>query len=237
MGLLDGHQTAPSTNREKCALLKDGVEVAFQDAKGVRRKQRLKVFDESSGELIKILARNHQYLGVNNAIQAVKERKQRDGKLGVFWHTQGPGKSYSMVFFTQKVHRRIGGNFTFLICADRDDLDTQIYKTYAGWGLADDESTRRVFGEYVSTYDFQRAVQDNATLPLYYDARGEKLGLAKDQQTIEQTFQQLLDLVHDLDEDEARIMKSGLDEETNAIFVHLMTAYPRLPSPGYAAAS
>jgi type I restriction enzyme R subunit len=41
--------------------------------------------------------------------------------------------------------------------------------------LRDDEITRRVFGEYVSTYDFQRAVEDNATVPLYYDARGEKL--------------------------------------------------------------
>jgi type I restriction enzyme R subunit len=203
----------------------------------------------------------------------------------VFWHTQGSGKSYSMVFFTRKVHRTLGGNFTFLICTDRDDLDSQIYKTFAGCGLADndrdpcrassgahlvtllgqhkayvftliqkfksleatpspglrppsptgrgaggegregsvslrddiivitdeahrsqygrlalnlrnalpnasfmgftgtplftdDEITRRVFGDYVSTYDFQRAVEDKATVPLYYDARGDKLGVA-----------------------------------------------------------
>ncbi|MCG7848463.1 MAG: HsdR family type I site-specific deoxyribonuclease [ANME-2 cluster archaeon] len=223
------------------------------------------LFDESSGEPKKILARNHQFLGVNLAIQAVCERKERQGKLGVFWHTQGAGKSYSMVMFTRKVHRKLGGNFTFLVLTDRDDLDTQIYKTFAGCGVVDhdrepcrassgehlsrllaehkshvfsliqkfnkdvdpveaysrrediivitdeahrtqygtlalnmrnalpnasyigftgtplfkdDEITRRVFGGYVSTYDFQRAVEDKATVPLYYDARGDKLGVA-----------------------------------------------------------
>src|SRR6202043_588748 len=68
-----------------------------------------------------------------------KDRKAHDGKLGVFWHTQGAGKSYSIAFFTQKIHRKIGGNFTFLILTDRDDLDTQIYKTFAGCDLADNE--------------------------------------------------------------------------------------------------
>lgn len=223
------------------------------------------LFDESSGVPVKIVARNHQFLGVNRAIESVKDREKRDRKLGVFWHTQGAGKSYSMVFFTRKVHRKLGGNFTFLVLTDRDDLDTQIYKTFAGSGVvdhdkdpcrassgndlqkllaqhksyifsliqkfnkdvdpnagytlrddvivitdeahrtqygtlalnlrnalpnasfigftgtplfSDDEITRRVFGKYVSTYDFQRAVDDNATVPLYYDARGEKLGLA-----------------------------------------------------------
>ncbi len=223
------------------------------------------VFDESAGEPRKILARNHQFLGVNRAVDAVRQRKQRDGRLGVFWHTQGAGKSYSMVLFTRKVHRRLGGNFTFLILTDREDLDTQIYRTFAGCGVVDtdrdpcrpasgldlarlltqqkshifsliqkfnqavspdqpytrrddiiivtdeahrtqygtlalnmrnalpnagcigftgtplftdDEITRRVFGDYLSTYDFQRAVADKATLPLYYDARGDKLGVA-----------------------------------------------------------
>ncbi|MDD5094559.1 MAG: type I restriction endonuclease subunit R [Dehalococcoidia bacterium] len=223
------------------------------------------LFDDSSGEPKKILARNHQFLGVNRAIEAVKDRKNRQGKLGVFWHTQGAGKSYSMVTFTRKVHRKLGGNFTFLILTDRDDLDTQIYKTFAGCGVVnndrdpcratggdhlsrllaeqkshifsliqkfnqdvgpdagytqrddiivitdeahrtqygilalnmrnalpnasyigftgtplfkEDEITRRVFGDYLSTYDFQRAVEDKATVPLYYDARGDKLGVA-----------------------------------------------------------
>ena len=223
------------------------------------------VFDDSTDELRKILARNHQFLGVNRAVEAVRERRARQGRLGVFWHTQGAGKSYSMVMFTRKVHRRLGGNFTFLVLTDRDDLDNQIYKTFAGCGAVDhdrepcraesgrhlgrllaehkshvfsliqkfnrdvdpdtpytdrddiivitdeahrtqygtlalnmrnalpnaayigftgtplfkeDEITRRVFGAYVSTYDFQRAVEDGATVPLYYDARGEELGVA-----------------------------------------------------------
>lgn len=223
------------------------------------------VFDETDDGLIKIIARNHQFLGVNRAIEATRNRKERDGKLGVFWHTQGSGKSYSIIFYTRKIHRKIGGNFTFLICTDREDLDGQIYKTFAGCDLVDndkepcragsgahlkellnqhkahvftliqkfskdvdpdkpysdrddiivitdeahrtqygrlslnmrnalpnasrlgftgtplftdDEITRRVFGSYISTYDFQRAVEDNATVPLYYDARGEKLGIA-----------------------------------------------------------
>ena len=223
------------------------------------------LFDDSSGEPKKILARNHQFLGVNLAIDAVRERKNLQGKLGVFWHTQGAGKSYSMVMFTRKVHRKLGGNFTFVVLTDRDDLDTQIYKTFAGCGVVDhdrdpcrassgshlsrllaehkshifsliqkfnqnvdpdegytrrddiivitdeahrtqygtlalnmrnalphasfigftgtplfkdDEITQQVFGKYVSTYDFQRAVEDKATVPLYYDARGDKLGVA-----------------------------------------------------------
>lgn len=97
------------------------------------------VFDDSAGTAAKIVARNHQFLGVNRAVEAVHDRKRRQGKLGVFWHTQGSGKSYSMVFFTRKIHRKLGGNFTFLICTDRDDLDTQIYKTFAGCGLADND--------------------------------------------------------------------------------------------------
>ncbi|GAB6905949.1 Type I site-specific deoxyribonuclease, HsdR family [Desulfosarcina cetonica] len=223
------------------------------------------LFDDSAGETKKILARNHQFLGVNRAVEAVSGRKKRKGRLGVFWHTQGAGKSYSMVMFTRKVCRRLGANFTFLVLTDREDLDTQIYKTFAGCGVADhdrdpcraasgehlsqllvqhkshifsliqkfnrevdpnegytkrddiivitdeahrtqygtlalnmrnalpnaayigftgtplfndDQITRRVFGEYVSTYDFQRAVEDKATVPLYYDARGDKLGVA-----------------------------------------------------------
>lgn len=223
------------------------------------------LFDDSGEQTVKIVAKNHQFLGVNAAIESLKEREPRKGKLGVFWHTQGSGKSYSMVFFTRKVHRKVGGNFTFLVCTDREDLDTQIYETFAGCGEANndkdpcrassghhlrdlvgqqksviftliqkfnesvspdqpwsqrddiivlsdeahrtqygslalnmrsalpkasflgftgtplfsnDQITKQVFGGYVSTYDFQRAVEDNATVPLYYDARGEKLGLA-----------------------------------------------------------
>lgn len=242
--------------------------------KGVCSKENLMdlfenyiLFDESGGKPAKIISRNHQFIGVNRAIGAVESRHDREGKLGVFWHTQGSGKSYSIAFFVKKIHRKLGGNYTFLVLTDRDDLDAQIYKTFAGCGLADndkdpsrassgdhlkallsqhksvvfsliqkfnkdvlpdepyslrddiivitdeahrtqygdlslnmrnalpnasfigftgtplfsnDEITKRVFGDYISTYDFQRAVEDGATVPLYYDARGQKLGVSTD---------------------------------------------------------
>ena len=77
---------------------------------------------EAKGETNKLLAKNHQFLGVNKAISAAQHIKANQGKLGVFWHTQGSGKSYSMVFFSQKVLRKVPGNWTFLIVTDREDL-------------------------------------------------------------------------------------------------------------------
>ena len=89
------------------------------------------LFMEAQGGLIKILAKNHQYLGVNNAIASLKEIGDNRGKLGVFWHTQGSGKSISMIFFAQKVLRKVPGNWTFVVVTDRKELDDQIYKTFA----------------------------------------------------------------------------------------------------------
>ena len=78
---------------------------------------------------IKIIAKNHQFLGVNRAIENF-EKKDNDGKLGVFWHTQGSGKSYSMIYFSKKIRRKITGNWSFLIITDRNDLDDQIFKNF-----------------------------------------------------------------------------------------------------------
>lgn len=97
------------------------------------------LFDQSSGHLVKGVARNHQFLGVSRAIAAVENRRERMGKLGVFWHTQGSGKSYSIVFFAQMIHRKLGGNYTFIVLTDREDLNTQIYKIFAGCGLMDND--------------------------------------------------------------------------------------------------
>ena len=97
------------------------------------------VFDESKGGLVKVTAKNHQYLGVNNSVDALQKIKQNQGRLGVFWHTQGSGKSFSMVFFSQKVLRKIPGNWTFLVVTDRDDLDNQIYKNFRNTGAATEE--------------------------------------------------------------------------------------------------
>lgn len=79
---------------------------------------------------VKIIAKNHQFLGVNNAILALQHKEENKGKLGVFWHTQGSGKSYSMIFFSKKIHRKVSGNWSFLIITDRRDLDSQIYRNF-----------------------------------------------------------------------------------------------------------
>lgn len=266
------------------------------------------LFDESMGKVAKIVARNHQYIGVNRALDSVVHRKEKEGKLGVFWHTQGSGKSYSIVFFTKKVHRKLGGNYTFLICTDRDDLDGQIYKTFAGCGVVsddpekhrassgedlsqklgehrdyiftmihkfnkdvapskpyndrddiivitdeahrtqygrlslnmrnalpnasyigftgtplfkDDEITKKVFGDYVSTYDFQRAVEDKATVPLYYDARGEKLNVTTDD--VNEKIAQKLEELDFEDIDTSQRLEKELKRE-----YHIITANKRL---------
>jgi type I restriction enzyme, R subunit len=92
------------------------------------------LFDDSRGERIKAIARYFQYFGVNRAFEEVKNRDKNKGRLGVFWHTQGSGKSYSMVFLSQKVFRKLTGNFTFVVVTDRKELDRQIYKTFASCG-------------------------------------------------------------------------------------------------------
>lgn len=218
------------------------------------------VYDHSDGRITKILSRNHQYLGVNRAIEAYRDRKFKDGKLGVFWHTQGSGKSYSMVFFARKINRKFEGTPTFIVLTDREELNTQISELFVNCGLLngeaknfvassganlikrikenppyvfslihkfndpkaepytpdhdiilmsdeahrtqngiyaenmmrllptahrigftgtpifkDDNITTRTFGDYISIYDFKRAVDDHATVPLFYENRGEKL--------------------------------------------------------------
>jgi len=93
------------------------------------------LFQEAPGGLIKLTAKNHQYLGVNNALAAMADIRKRDGRLGVFWHTQGSGKSVSMMFFSQKVLRKLPGNWTFVVVTDRQELDGQIYKHFASAGV------------------------------------------------------------------------------------------------------
>ena len=93
------------------------------------------LFSEHKSGLVKALAQNHQYLGVNNAITATLEaRKAGHGRGGVFWQTQGSGKSFSMVFFAQKILRKVPGNWTFVVVTDRVELDDQIAKTFKACG-------------------------------------------------------------------------------------------------------
>src|SRR6185312_6029413 len=115
------------------------------------------VFEEGKGGLIKKTAKNHQFLGVNKSIarlvalreteQAGKDRQRK--RLGVFWHTQGSGKSLSMVFFTQKVLRRVLGSCTFVIVTDREELDDQISKTFKATGATTREDVRATSGEHL----------------------------------------------------------------------------------------
>lgn len=267
------------------------------------------LFDHSGGHTAKILARNHQYLGVNEAMKAYASRKLNDGKLGVFWHTQGSGKSYSMVFLAQKVRRKFEGSPTFVILTDREELNSQISDTFENCGLlgktkasqfiatsgddlvqklhgnpsfiftliqkfnkpnaepiypdhdiiimsdeahrsqygifadnmmkllptaarigftgtpllSSDNITARTFGGYVSVYDFKRAVEDGATVPLYYENRGEKI---VDLHNPEIT-QQILDAIEnaDLDVDQQDKLEAEFAKE-----IHLLTAEPRLKS-------
>lgn len=114
---------------------------------GLCEKKRLLDYLENFiffyNDTVKISAKNHQFLGVNNAVENFALRLHHDqegtdiankGKLGVFWHTQGSGKSYSMIFFTKKIFRQFTGNYTFLVVTDREDLDGQIYRNFLGAG-------------------------------------------------------------------------------------------------------
>lgn len=118
--------------------------------KGICEKNRLldivenfTLFSEAQGKLIKIITKNHQYLGVNKAIKAFfKAKERKDGKIGVFWHTTGSGKSYSMIFFSNKILRKEYGNYTFLVVTDRLDLDDQIYKNFEKTGAVTEPNIR-----------------------------------------------------------------------------------------------
>ena len=265
------------------------------------------LYDHSDGKTVKILARNHQYLGVNEAFKAYGNRKLRDGKLGVFWHTQGSGKSYSMLFLSQKIRRKYSGSPTIVVLTDRDELNKQICGTYEACGLlgktegkkfmatsgsdlitklkgnpsfiftliqkfnkpdeppiypdhdiliisdeahrsqygvfaeniekllptasrigftgtpllSSNEITARTFGGYISVYDFKRAVEDKATVPLYYENRGDKIKEIKNPDITDK----ILDAIEeaDLNPDQAEKVMHEFEKE-----VHLLTAEPRL---------
>ena len=265
------------------------------------------LYDHSDGRTVKILARNHQYLGVNEAVRAYAERQLREGKLGVFWHTQGSGKSYSMLFLSQKIRRKFPGSPTIVVLTDRDELNKQICGTFEACGLlgktegkkfmatsgadlieklkgnpsfiftliqkfnktdeppiypdhdilimsdeahrsqygvfaenierllptasrigftgtpllSSNEITARTFGGYISVYDFKRAVEDNATVPLYYENRGDKIKEIKNPDITDR----ILDAIEeaDLNPDQAEKVMHEFEKE-----VHLLTAEPRL---------
>ncbi len=267
------------------------------------------VFDKSTGSYIKIIARNHQYLGVNKAFESYKEHKFTDKKIGVFWHTQGSGKSYSILFLSQKIHRKLSsGKPTIVIITDRNELNKQISGTFEASGalgnlkasqymaksgedlyktlkdknpsyvftlihkfnktigvspihkdhdilLISDEAHRtnngifaenmckmlpeasrlgftgtplferdnitvKTFGEYVSVYDFQRAVEDGNTVPLYYENRGEKLKIENpeiDEKLLEIIQQAEDDEENEFDEKDIENLKNQIKKQLHII--------------------
>lgn len=265
------------------------------------------IYDHSDGRTAKIMARNHQYLGVNQAIEMYRNREYLNGKLGVFWHTQGSGKSYSMLFLAQKIRRKFEGSPTIVILTDRDELNKQISDTFENCGvlgkleaskfiassgedlntkltgnpsfiftliqkfnkpnaepiypdhdiiimsdeahrtqnglfadnmthllptahrigftgtplLANDSITKRTFGNYITIYDFQRAVDDNATVPLYYENRGEHLQDLENPEINEE----IAAAIEEAELDPAQLAKV---EREFAKEVHLLTAEKRL---------
>ena len=265
------------------------------------------LFDHSGGHTVKIMARNHQFLGVNEAIDAYRDRKLRNGKLGVFWHTQGSGKSYSMVFLAQKIKRKFTGSPTIVVLTDRDELNKQISSTFENCGLlgkskasafmatggkdlvdklhgnpsfiftliqkfnqpdaepiypdhdilimsdeahrsqygifaenmmrllptasrigftgtpllTSDNLTARTFGGYISIYDFKRAVEDHATVPLYYENRGEKILDLKNPKITEEILNAVEEA--DLNPDQEEKLEHEFEKE-----IHILTAEPRL---------
>ncbi len=113
---------------------------------------------------VKIIAKNHQFLGVNNAIKALENKEDKQGKLGVFWHTQGSGKSYSMIFFSRKIDRKVAGNWSFLIITDRKDLDSQIYRNFKDTGaITETKDQKENYYRPSSRKQLQSYLQSNRT--------------------------------------------------------------------------
>jgi len=135
---IDHEQDKPKSGTE--TLLRG----MFEPARLLDIIENFTLFQMTENGTIKLVSRNHQYLGVNKTIKHLLTPKEDERKLGVFWHTQGSGKSLSMVFFAQKVLRKLPGNWSFVIVTDRLDLDRQIYGNFANTGaVTEDEKEVR----------------------------------------------------------------------------------------------
>ncbi|THG33262.1 type I restriction endonuclease subunit R [Naasia lichenicola] len=110
------------------------------------------VFQEKEHGLVKLVAKNHQYLGVNATIARLDGMTDADadaGRLGVFWHTQGSGKTVSMMFLSQKILRKKPGNWSFVVVTDRDDLDKQAYREFLQAGVVTEAHVQATSAEHL----------------------------------------------------------------------------------------
>lgn len=140
-----------SEGEEGIVSLETAIRGLCEKSRFLDMVENFTLFAEMQGGLQKLVAKNHQYLGVNNALQSIQKIRENQGRLGVFWHTQGSGKSYSMILFAQKVLRKLPGNWTFVVITDRHDLDNQIYKNFANVGAVyePEEHVRAQSGEHL----------------------------------------------------------------------------------------
>jgi type I restriction enzyme R subunit len=105
---------------------------AFSPTRLLDLIQNFVLFEVDAGKTTKVLAKYHQVDAVNRAVEATAEAIEGDGRAGVVWHTQGAGKSYSMVFYAQKLRRDPRFENPTLVCVtDRIDLDDQLMQTFA----------------------------------------------------------------------------------------------------------
>lgn len=120
---------AESKDKSKLEVMLRG---AFGPARLLDLIQNFVLFEVDTGKTTKVLAKYHQVDAVNSAVEATAEAMEGDGRAGVVWHTQGAGKSYSMVFYAQKLRRDPRFENPTLVCVtDRIDLDDQLMRTFA----------------------------------------------------------------------------------------------------------
>jgi len=124
----DGESIAPSTMPQLEVL----IQGMFEPRVLLDLLRHFIVFQTDGEKTFKILAAYHQYYAVNKAVQQAKRAAAETGdrKIGVIWHTQGSGKSLSMVFYTGKLVLEMN-NPTVIVLTDRNDLDDQLYNTFS----------------------------------------------------------------------------------------------------------
>ena len=289
---IEGEELAPKSMWALEVLLRG----AFDKRRFLDLVRHFVVFEEDAGQITKKMAGYHQYHAVNRAVEqtVAASRPKGDKRGGVVWHTQGSGKSLTMLFFAGKIVQHPAmENPTLVYLTDRNDLDDQLFGTFAlgkdvlrqtpvqadsrdelrkllqvasggvifttvqkffpdddqenhpllsdrrnivfvadeahrsqygfsakstmgkvKYGFAKymrdalpnatfigftgtpvelgDKNTRNVFGDYVSIYDIERAVEDGATVPIYYESRLAKLELDEDEKPhIDEEFEEV----------------------------------------------
>jgi type I restriction enzyme R subunit len=120
---------ADSEGRTQLDVLIDGV---FEPGRFLDLVRNFVLFEESGAKLSKVVAKYHQVDAVRRAVETTADAMASDGRAGVIWHTQGSGKSYTMVFYARKLRSDPRfQNPTIVALTDRTALDTQLYETFA----------------------------------------------------------------------------------------------------------